>query len=418
MNPILKYIKNVFAKKRILGDEPSLNNLVAADMLLQNLVKEGKVPGLAITVLKDGERFFQKGYGFANMDDKVLINPETSVFRIASVSKPISATALAHMVAEGLIDMDASFYTYVPYYPKKKYDFTIRQLASHTAGIRGYRGIEYGLNKPYSIKESIELFKDDELLFEPGTDYLYNSFDWVLISLAMQEVSGIPFEEYVEQKVLQPLEMDHTFWPDYDYAQLDQNEPGLDFDNGPVSPELIEKSGQIQFSFDEPKEQAPHEEFDSYEKNVTPVRARSRTSDVVKFYSKNRLGFREAIPVDNFYKLAGGGFLSTAADVAKFGQAHLDEEVLTSNLEAEFLRAQMVNGVSTYYGLGWQVSEDAKGRSYYGHVGNGVGGYSNLFVYPGEQMVFSILTNCTDPKIQSELDAVIDKLISSKETIQ
>ncbi|MBT2161994.1 serine hydrolase domain-containing protein [Zobellia barbeyronii] len=412
MNPILKYIKNLLAKKRVLGDEPSLNGLVAADLLLTDLIKDEKVTGLAITVLKNGERFVQKGYGFADMEKKTSINPQASVFRIASVSKPISATALAHMVAEGLMDLDASFYTYVPYYPKKKYDFTIRQLASHTAGIRGYRGTEYGLNKPYSIRESIELFKDDELLFEPGTDYLYNSFDWVLISLAMQEVSGVPFEEYVEKKVLQPLGMDHTFWPDFNYA-------GSNFDCAQSDPvntvqEEVDPAGQIEFNFDELKEPAP----DSYDKNVAPARAQSRASDVVTFYSKNRLGFRKAIPVDNFYKLAGGGFLSTTEDIAKFGQAYLDGQVLNSELQYEFLTAQKVNGASVYYGLGWQVSEDSKGRLFYGHVGNGVGGYSNFFVYPKEQMVFSILTNCTDPKIQPELDEIIDHLISSDGPIQ
>lgn len=413
MNPILKYIKNLLAKKRVLGDEPSLNGLVAADVLLTDLVKDEKIPGLAITVLKKGRPFFQRGYGFADLENKISINPQTSVFRIASVSKPISATALAHMVAEGLIDLDASFYTYVPYYPKKKYDFTIRQLASHTAGIRGYRGTEYGLNKPYSIRESIELFKDDELLFEPGTDYLYNSFDWVLISLAMQEVSGVSFEEYVEKKVLQPLGMDQTFWPDFDYAQSGQQEEQQS------NSELIEESGQIQFSFDEQDEEPnPEAQSISYENNAAPARAQSRASDVVTFYSKNRLGFRKAIPVDNFYKLAGGGFLSTTEDITKFGQAYLDGQVLNSELQYEFLTAQKVNGASVYYGLGWQVSEDSEGRLFYGHVGNGVGGYSNFFVYPKEQMVFSILTNCTDPKIQPELDEIIDHLISSDGPIQ
>ena len=74
----------------------------------------------------------------------------------------------------------------------------------------------------------------------------------------------------------------------------------------------------------------------------------------------------------------------------------------------QFLTAQQVDGNSTYYGLGWQVSEDAKGRKFFGHVGNGVGGYANFFVYPKEQLVFSIMINCTDPKIQEELDAIID----------
>ncbi len=196
-NPILKYLKNLFSSQRIIGSDKTLKGLVKVDGLLQGLVHEKRVPGLSITVLKDGKPVLQKGYGYANLEDKQVIEPMSSIFRTASVSKPIAATALAHMVADGTIDMDISFYHYVPYFPKKKWDFTIRQLASHTAGIRKYKGKEFALNEPYSIKESIKVFKDDPLLFEPGTGYEYTSYDWVLISLAMQEASGVPFEAYV-----------------------------------------------------------------------------------------------------------------------------------------------------------------------------------------------------------------------------
>lgn len=120
--------------------------LSKADELLANLIREKKAPGIAITVFKDNAVYFQKGYGHANREEKLPVDPKNTIFRIASVSKPIAATALARMVQKGLIDLDASFYSYVPYYPKKKYDFTIRQLAGHTAGIRGYLGKEYALN--------------------------------------------------------------------------------------------------------------------------------------------------------------------------------------------------------------------------------------------------------------------------------
>lgn len=373
MNPITKYLKNLFAAKRIIGNDSQLQGLTKANYLLQSLIEENKVPGLAITVVKEDKTIFQKGYGYADMEKKVLVDPEKTIFRIASVSKPIAATALAHMVADGFIDLDVSFYTYVPYYPKKKYDFTIRQLASHTAGIRGYQGIEYGLNKPYSIKESIEIFAADDLLFEPSSDYLYNSFDWVLISLAMQEVSGIPFEEYVQEKVLSPLGMSNTFAPTT------------------VSSSRVDTG------------------LEDLERFSTPLEL---TEQITTFYSKNRIDFRTAIPVNNFYKLAGGGYLSTTEDIAKFGQAYLRGKVLNKEILSQFLSSETTGENKTYYGLGWQVSEDKMGRPFYGHVGNGVGGYSNFFVYPKEKMVFSIFINCTDPKVQKELDVAIDAIIS------
>ena len=376
IKPIKGYIENLFAEKRIKGEDSTLSGLAKADRLLSNLVTEKIVPGLSITVLKDGKPVFQKGYGYSNLEDRTRVDATKTKFRIASVSKPIAATALAIMVADGLIDLDASFYKYVPYYPKKKWDFTIRQLASHTAGIRGYKGMEYGLNRPYTIKESIAIFKDDDLVFEPSKGYLYNSFDWVLVSLAMQEASGIPFEQYVKNNVLLPLGMDNT---SAEYNP--KGPPTVSLDN------------------------------EGLDNISTTNLSRNRALHRAKFYSRNRLGFRAAIPVNNFYKLAGGGYLSTSADIAKFGQAYLNGTILSEEMRSQFLMTQEVLEKPTYYGLGWQVSEDTLGRPYYGHVGNGVGGYSNFFVYPEERMVFVMLVNCTDPKIQDVLNAVVDSLI-------
>ena len=360
VRPIITYLKDFFAFHRLVGKDHQLLGLAKVDHQLQQLITCKKVPGLAISVLKNGQCIFQKGYGYADLSKKTSIHPETTVFRIASVSKPIAATALAHMVADGLLDLDTSFYHYVPYYPKKKWDFTIRQLASHTAGIRGYLGKEYGLNTPFTIKESIAIFKDDPLLFEPGTDYHYNSYDWVLISLAMQEVSGILFEDYVKQKVLQPLHLENI---------VAANKNGI---------EILDKH-QLRLA---------------------------------TFYSKCPIGFRQSIPVNNFYKLAGGGYLATASDIAKFGQAYLDKRILNNEVLHQFLTSQVIGSQPTYYGLGWQVSTDKNGRPYYGHIGNGVGGYANFFIYPEQEIVIAILVNCTHPNIQNELDEVVDTLLA------
>ena len=360
MNPILTYLKDLFAFNRIVGKDEHLHGLAEVDYLLHQLIASKKIPGLSISVLKDGNSIFQKGFGFADISKKTLINPETTVFRVASVSKPIAATALAYMVADGILDLDTSFYKYVPYYPKKKWDFTIRQLASHTAGIRGYLGKEYGLNEQYSIKESITIFKDDALLFEPGTDYHYNSYDWVLISLAMEEASGILFEDYIKQKVLLPLNLENT------YSATVNGKDNID----------------------------------------------NEKLKLATFYSKCPIGFRKSISVNNHYKLAGGGYLSTSSDIVKLGQAYLGKQILNDEVLNQFLTSQVINNAPTYYGLGWQVSNDKKGRSFYGHIGNGVGGYSNFFVYPDQKMVVAILVNCTNPDIQNELDEVIDILIS------
>lgn len=332
------------------------DEFLEADHMLNALVMQNRVPSLSISVAQNNKVLLQKGYGLAHIETGKTVDPLNTIFRIASASKPIAATALAHMVEKGILDLDASYYDYVPYYPKKSEDFTIRHLASHTAGIRGYRGKEYALNLPLDIKKSIDIFKDDELLFKPGTDYFYTSYDWVLVSLAMQEASGIPFSEYVEQNVLKPLGMSNT------YAEHQDN----------------------------------------------------RNSNWATFYTRKSSGFRPAVPVNNLYKLAAGGYLSTSADLAKLGNAYLDKKIISETVVHEFITSQKIGDTPTYYGLGWQSSFDNKGRPYFGHIGNGVGGYSNFYIYPQQEMVIALLINCTDPKVQAELDGILDVFLSTE----
>ncbi|MCE2614170.1 beta-lactamase family protein [Flavobacteriaceae bacterium D16] len=330
--------------------------ITRSESTLNLLVRDKRVPGLAIAVSVMDYWHWKAGFGFADIEENKPVNPIETRFRAASVSKPIAACALASMVAEGLIDLEASFYKYVPYFPKKKYDFSIRQLAAHTAGIRGYIGKEYALNRPYTIRESLQVFQDDPLLFEPGTHFHYNSFGYVLLSLAMEEASGIPFDVYTRDKVLIPLGMTNT---------------------------VAEKPA------------------------ITNEQPTTNNRQRTTFYTRWSSGFRIATPVDNRYKLAGGGYLTTVQDMIQLGQAVLKERFYP-DVMSTFLEAQGAAGNNTYYGLGWEVSEDKKGRPFYGHIGNQVGGYSYFRIFPETGLIAAALVNCGDPKIQDLLDGVVD----------
>lgn len=358
MANFLAHIKNLFSPFPKVKPIDGLAGLEKADALLHNLVAEKKVPGLAVTILDKGGTLLQKGYGFADLENRKVIDPNNTIFRIASISKCITGLALGKMMEDGILDLDESIYTYVPYFPKKKYDFTLRQLAGHTAGIRGYRGKEYALNQDCSIKEGIDVFKNDALFYEPGTSYLYNSFDFVLLSLAMQEASGVPFHNYVKEHILTPLGMQSTFSPD-------------DLGN-------------------------------------------TASSDTFKaqFYTKRSLCFTDAVQVNNTYKLAGGGYLSTCEDVANLGKAILKQKLLKKKTYRELLTSQIIEDKPTYYGLGFQASQDSVGRKFVGHIGSNVGAYTNLFVYPEQDKVFAVLINCTDPKVQPILDEAIDAVLT------
>ena len=355
----ISYIKDFFRESHKFKELKDLQGIDFVDAQYHNLVVGNRVPGISITILKEGEPILQKGYGYSSIEHKTYVDPKNTVFRIASISKCITGLALGKMVEKGILHWDDSFYNYISYYPKKNYDFTLGQLASHTAGIRGYRGKEFALNKAYSIKDSIEVFKDDPLVFEPGNGYLYNSYDFVLLSLAMQEACGIPFEDYVREKILIPLGMKRTFTP----------------------------------------------------RQINPSFSKGRKGLKTDFYTRNSTGLKKAVAVNNHYKLAGGGYLSTSADIAKMGQAILEQKLLKKETYERLLTAQTIHGKSTYYGFGFQVSEDTGGRAFVGHVGNSVGAYTNFFVYPNENVVISILINATDPKVQSYLDDTISAVL-------
>lgn len=351
---VLLVLLSMFSIFNSLFAQDSNHNFKEVRKIAKKLVRKKKVPGIAISIVKDGEFVYSEGFGYANRKDKVKVFPDSTIFRVGSVSKPIAAVGLAKLVASGKMDLDASIYDYVPYFPKKTNDFSIRQLGGHMAGIRNYKGNEFMNKEPLTIREGVQLFENDSLLFEPGKDYLYTSYNWNLVSLAMQEVLQKGFEAYIKDEVLVPIGMKLT--------HADRNQ-------------------------------------------VIPNKA--------KFYRKRKLGgFKEAERVHNYFKLAGGGYLSTSEDIALFGNALLDEQLVSHDVLNEFTTSQKIDEKLTYYGIGFQASFDHKGRPYYGHVGNGLGGYAIFYVYPEEKVVVSILMNCSNPNQDERFNAIIDAVFS------
>ena len=345
---MFSFISNLFGQQDV-GFEK-------ADRVLKKLVRKKKIPGIAITITKNGSTQYSKGYGYADLEKETLVDPAITIFRVGSVSKPIAAAGLAKMVANGQLKLSDSIHNCVSYFPKKHLDFTLKQLGGHLAGIRNYKGNEFMNNKPLTIKEGVALFEKDSLLFKPGEGYFYTSFSWNLLSLAMQEVAKKPFEDIVKDEVLIPLGLSKTF----------------------------------------------------------PDKQQEVTDKAVFYRKKRRREFVEASPVNNFFKLAGGGYLSTSEDISKLGNAYLTNEFLSKQVKEEFVTSQRIGDKLTYYGVGWQASYDHKNRPYFGHIGNGLGGYGIFYVYPEENIVVSILMNCSNPnqdkKFHKIIDAVFDEL--------
>lgn len=324
----------------------------AIDQKLNDLVMGGHVPGIALGFAGQSGPTRLWSSGWADLEGGRFVDPAQTVFRIASVSKPITATVLARLVEDGRIALDTPLSEYVPEYPHP--GITLRQLAAHTAGVRPYRGKEFALNHPYTMLDSLQVFKEDPLLFTPGEGYQYNSYDFVLLALAMERATGTPFESLAQELVFTPLGMTHT------------------------QPENPDNPIELQ---------------------AIP-------------YTKGSGGFRPAVTVDNRYKLAGGGFLSTLPDLLLLGRAYLQGNLVSEAILREFITAVEVQGASTWYGLGWEVSQDPAGRSYFGHTGNSVGVYSVFRVYPEEDKTVAVLVNASVPALHSELENLLDDLFS------
>jgi len=323
----------------LLGQTDDYQKAIAqAKEIFETFADENDIPGTAVAVGINGKIVWSEGLGYADLEQQVRVKPDRTKFRIGSVSKPITAAALAILYEEGKIDLDAPIQTYVPDFPEKEHTITLRQLAGHTAGIRHYRGAEFLSSKHYpTVDEGLDIFKEDDLLFEPGTDYSYSSYGWNLISAAIEGASGQSFLTYVQDFVFTPLSLDHT---------------AADYTN-----------------------------------RLVPDRSR--------FYVKNgNSGVIPAPYVDNSYKWAGGGFLASAEDLVRFGMAHLTEDLLKAKTIEEFTTAQTLSdGSTTNYGIGWQTGEDEEGHAYFGHSGGSVGGITQLVIFPEQGIVVGMVTN-------------------------
>lgn len=323
--------------------QPSTNPVQQANQIAQKTFKDKQFPGMAVAVWKNGAWMMKKGYGYADIAAQTSVNPEQSKFRIGSISKPFTAAGLAKLYEAGKINLDTSIQVYVPDFPKKKWDITLRQLAGHLAGIRHYRGTEFMSNRYYpTVDEGLEIFKNDTLLHEPNSKYAYSSYGWNLISAAMEAAADTSFLDYMQMVVFDELALENT----------------------------------------------------------QPEHSNEKIDDLVSFYIKSSGENKLAPTVDNSYKWAGGGFVSTAEDVVKFGIAHLKEGYLRQNTLEEWTISQTTsNGKLTNYGIGWRSGEDKKGRSWFGHSGGSVGGTSMLLIYPEEEIIVVTLVNLSSAKM-------------------
>jgi len=311
-------------------------------------------PGLALAVAVDGKIVYSEGFGYADLEERVPVWPTTK-FRIGSISKPLTATALMQLVEAGKVDLDAPVERYVPSFPDKGALITVRMVAGHLGGIRHYHGDEMLIQRHYgSVLEGLKIFENDPLVSPPGTKFNYSSYGFNLLSAVIESASGEEFLSYMQGHVFTPMGLVHT--------AADQNT------------QIIEQ--------------------------------RSR------FYALAKDSHPEnAAYVDNSYKWAGGGFLSTAEDLVRFGSLLLQPGFLKADSLKSLFTSQKTNsGQETGYGMGWGIEKTPSGKWIYEHSGGSVGGTSQLIIYPGSHVVVALVTNLSGGTWRrEEVESVAEK---------
>ena len=326
--------------------------IAAARGVLQQERSELGIPAISAAVAIDGIIVWSAGIGYADLENRVPATAGT-LYRTGSVSKPLTAAAVVQLATTGKLDLDAPIQRYVPSFPEKRYPITTRLLAGHIAGIRHYQGMESltaGQRHYDDVIEALEIFADDPLLFAPGERYSYSSFAWNLISAVVQRAAGREFLSYMQDNVFDPLGMTHTF-------------------------------------ADDPRV-------------VIPNRA--------GFYSFYEGRVINAPFVDNSYKWAGGGFISSVEDLVRLGSAHLGDDFLSNQArELLFTSQRTTDGQETGYGIGWRVerlgdlfadesteaSDAFADHQVMHHGGSSVGGRAFLLLVPEAELVVAVLVN-------------------------
>lgn len=311
--------------------------LRAFEEFVKKQMSADKVPGLSIGFIKD-DFTWAKGFGHADLEHKSPATAET-VYRLASVTKPMTAIAVLQLVEKGKINLDAEVQTYVPYYPKQKWPVTVRQLLGHLGG--GQSGSGLGAERK-TVREVVEAISKQELEAEPGTKFIYTTSGYNLLGAAIEGASGKSFAEYLRDHLWMPLGMAST-------------------------------------TMDNPRELVPN---------------RARGYELVDGKIRN------AQFVDVSTRFGGGGASGSVTDLLRFARG-LNQGRLLSKEMVDVMHTPMADRAGRFtsykggdwdYGMGWFVSP-VNGRFTAHHDGGQKGTQTALFRVPSENFAIAFACN-------------------------
>lgn len=380
------------AASRVAADTPVTgtadDRFTPFDKLMTTFLADHKVPGAALAVGRDGKLVYSRGFGHADADRKVKVEPD-ALFRIASVSKPLTAVGVLQLVERGKVKLDDPILKHVPLKPHlapgdkadpRLDDVTVRHCLQHTGGWdRGKSGDPISIPKRIADALKIDLPVPPEAVvrytlgrpldFDPGTRYAYSNVGYLLLGRAIESAGGRKYEEYIREEVLKPVGVTR--------AAL-----------GRALPENRAK-GEVGY-FDLKDRKGPC---------VYPPRA------------------GEQVPLpDGQFNLEGfeahGGWIASAPDLVHFANAFHDPaacKLLGEKTIATMWERPKVTEKGAYYGCGWSVRPAGKGINVW-HTGL-IMGTAALLVRRHDGLVWAVLFNASHDPDGKFLAEVIDPLV-------
>jgi len=336
----------VHAQADATGDAKARRDAAIASLMQRY---DGQVPGASLLVLKDGQPVVDRGFGLANLEDRVPAAPETN-YRLASISKQFTAGSILLLAEDGKLRLDDPVKRWLPSLPAAADAITIRQLLSHTSGLIDYEDV-----MPAELKGQLHdidvlriLEGQDRTYFVPGSSYRYSNSGYALLALIVGKASGQDFASFLRQRIFLPLGMADTLALEEGVSTVVNRAYGYSETDG-----RWERTDQ------------------------------SPTSAV----------------------LGDGGIYSSIRDLARWDAALYDERLLKkASLDLAFSHATPTPEPDVpYYGFGWRINGDAVW-----HSGESIGFRNVIVRYPKEKLTVILLSNRNDPEPYRTAVAIAD----------
>lgn len=314
--------------------------------IMRGGLAEQNLPGLSVAVGVGGDLVWAEGFGWANLENRVPVTPETR-FRIGTASTALTSAAVGLLLEKGRLKLDEEIQTHVPEFPKKQWPVTLRQLMGHLAGVRTDSGDEGPLFSERCERpvEGLQFFAERGLLSEPGTRYRYSSYGWIVVSAAVEAAADEPFLTFMREQVFEPLGMDDT-WADSATKE-------------------------------------------------SPERA---TFYFPRYAADPRYGLHLMREIDLSCYAGSSAFLSTPSDLVRFGMAINGGKLLQpATVELIQTSQRLPSGEETGYGLGWDIETvtlAGEQTRAVGHDGEVLGGsVASLMTFHEHGIVVAVTSN-------------------------